>query len=78
MPIRALGETRTRDDRRSPFFAMPIFKADRACAAVVVERSPGPGRAGLDSPLFCQEGTVMLFADAKQALHNLTPALGAV
>jgi NAD(P) transhydrogenase subunit beta len=57
---------------------MPIFKADRACAAVVIERSPAPWFAGLDNPLFCQEGTVMLFADAKQALHNLTPALGAV
>jgi NAD(P) transhydrogenase subunit beta len=57
---------------------MPIFEADRARAAVVIERCPAPRFAGLDNPLFSQEGTVMLFADAKQTLHDLTPAPAAV
>jgi NAD(P) transhydrogenase subunit beta len=67
-----------RDDPSSPIFGMPIIEADRARAAVVIKRSLAPGFAGIDNPLFYKEGTAMLFADAKQALHDLSAALGAV
>jgi NAD(P) transhydrogenase subunit beta len=37
-----------------------------------------PGFAGIDNPLFYDEGTLMLFADAKKALADLTAALETV
>ena len=67
-----------RDDPGSPICGMPIIEADRARSTVVIKRSLAPGFAGIDNPLFYKEGTAMLFADAKQALTDLTAALAGV
>jgi NAD(P) transhydrogenase subunit beta len=67
-----------RDDPGSPIYGMPIIEADRARSTVVIKRSLAPGFAGIDNPLFYKEGTAMLFADAKQALTDLTAALAGV
>ena len=67
-----------RDDAESPIYGMPIIEVDRARTVVVVKRSMSPGFAGIDNPLFYDEGTLMLFADAKKALADLTVALETV
>jgi NAD(P) transhydrogenase subunit beta len=67
-----------RDDADSPIYGMPIIEVDKARTVVVVKRSMSPGFAGIDNPLFYDEGTLMLFADAKKALADLTAALETV
>jgi NAD(P) transhydrogenase subunit beta len=42
---------------------------------VVVKRSLSPGFAGIPNPLFAADNTVMLFADAKRAMMDVTTAL---
>ncbi len=64
-----------RDDTDSPIYGMPILNVDRATNTVVIKRSLSPGFAGIDNPLFYEENTLMLFADAKGALEELTKAV---
>jgi NAD(P) transhydrogenase subunit beta len=67
-----------RDDAGSPIYGMPILEVDHATTVVVIKRSLSPGFAGIDNPLFYDQGTLMLFADAKKALTDLERALGDV
>ncbi|MGF1598714.1 MAG: NAD(P)(+) transhydrogenase (Re/Si-specific) subunit beta [Acidimicrobiales bacterium] len=67
-----------RDDPSSPIYGMPILNVDRAARVVVVKRSLSPGFAGIDNPLFYEERTMMLFADAKGALEDTLAALDAL
>jgi proton-translocating NAD(P)+ transhydrogenase subunit beta len=64
-----------REDPGSPIYGMPIIEVDRAASVVVVKRSMSPGFAGIDNPLFYDEKTAMLFADAKRALEGLIASL---
>jgi NAD(P) transhydrogenase subunit beta len=64
-----------REDPGSPIYGMPIIEVDRAGAVIVVKRSMSPGFAGIDNPLFYDEKTAMLFADAKRALETLIASL---
>jgi len=61
-----------RDDASSPIYGMPILDVDRSKTVVVIKRSLSPGFAGIDNPLFYLDNTLMLFADAKEALESLT------
>jgi NAD(P) transhydrogenase subunit beta len=56
---------------------MPILDVDRARSIVVIKRSMGHGYAGIDNELYADPKTGMLFADAKQALAELTAAVRA-
>jgi H+-translocating NAD(P) transhydrogenase subunit beta len=67
-----------RTDPGSPIYGMPIIDVDRAGTVVVVKRSLSPGFAGIDNPLFYDPKTSMLFADAKQALEDISAALKAL
>ncbi len=62
-------------DPDSPIAGMPILDVDRAQTVVVVKRSLSPGFAGIDNPLFYNDNTVMLFADAKEGLAEVVTAL---
>jgi NAD(P) transhydrogenase subunit beta len=64
-----------RSDPGSPIYGMPIIDVDRAGTVVVVKRSMSPGFAGIDNPLFYDEKTAMLFADAKQALEHVIASI---
>jgi NAD(P) transhydrogenase subunit beta len=64
-----------RDDPSSAIYGMPILQVDRARQVVVVKRSLAPGFAGIDNPLFHDDTTLMLFADAKEALEDVITAL---
>ncbi len=64
-----------RDDPGSPIYGMPILNVDRAGTVIVVKRSLSPGFAGVDNPLFYDEKTLMLFADAKDGLEQTVSAL---
>ena len=58
-----------REDETSPIYGMPILNVDKAATSIVIKRSLSPGFAGIDNPLFYEDGTLMLFADAKDALE---------
>ncbi len=61
-----------RDEPGSPIYGMPILEVDKSQVVVVVKRSLSPGFAGIPNPLFAHDKTLMLFADAKKALQDLT------
>jgi len=60
-----------RNQPGSPIYGMPILDVDKAKNVVVVKRSMNPGFAGIDNPLYRDPKTVMLFADAKDAVSKL-------
>ena len=67
-----------RDDETSPIYGMPILNVDEASRVIVVKRSLSPGFAGIDNPLFYDDKTMILFADAKEALEDTLAALKAL
>ncbi len=67
-----------RNDTNSPIYGMPILDVDAAKTCVVIKRSLSPGFAGIDNPLFYEEGTLMMFGDARQALSDLVTAVNNV
>jgi NAD(P) transhydrogenase subunit beta len=67
-----------RDDSTSPIYGMPILEVDKAKTVVVVKRSLSPGFAGIDNPLFYDEGTMMFFSDGKAAVELVIAALADV
>src|SRR5690606_29652857 len=58
-------------DPSSAIAGMPILDVDRARNVIVIKRSMSSGFAGIDNPLFYLENTMMLFADAREALADL-------
>jgi NAD(P) transhydrogenase subunit beta len=64
-----------KSDEDSPIYGMPILDVDEAQTTIVVKRSLSPGFAGIDNPLFYEDGTMMYFADAKDALEQTLAAV---
>ena len=58
----------------SPLSGMPVLDVAAARRVVVLERSPGPGFAGIDNPLFDDERTTVLSGDARETLVALAAA----
>jgi NAD(P) transhydrogenase subunit beta len=64
-------------DPTSPIAGMPIIDVDRARIVIVIKRSLSPGFAGIPNPLFAADNTLMLFADGKDAVMEITKAVKA-
>ncbi|WP_322095424.1 NAD(P)(+) transhydrogenase (Re/Si-specific) subunit beta [Paraburkholderia bannensis] len=64
-----------RTDPQSPIAGMPILDAYKARTVIVNKRSMASGYAGLDNELFYMDKTMMVFADAKKVIENITKAL---
>ena len=61
-----------RDEPGSPIFGMPILDVDKSQVVLVIKRSLSPGFAGIPNLLFTRDNTLMLFADAKKAMQDLS------
>lgn len=59
----------------SPIYGMPILNVDKARSIIVIKRSLSPGFAGIKNPLFEDDKTMMLFADAKSAIEETAKEL---
>ena len=64
-----------RYDKTSPIYGMPILNADKARVTMICKRSLRPGFSGIDNELFYEEGTMMIFGDAKQTVTEIIAAL---
>ncbi len=64
-----------RTDPASPIAGMPILDVDKSSVVVVIKRSLSPGFAGIPNPLFAAENALMLFADGREAVVEITRAL---
>ncbi len=64
-------------DSSVPIAGMPILDVDQARTVVVIKRSLSPGFAGIPNPLFANDNSLMLFADAKKGVADIVAALKA-
>jgi H+-translocating NAD(P) transhydrogenase subunit beta len=67
-----------RNEPSSPIYGMPILNVDKARSVIVLKRSMNSGFAGIDNPLFYDEGTTMLFGDAKKSVSEVSEELKAL
>jgi len=64
-----------RHDESSPIYGMPILNADHARVTMICKRSLNPGFSGIDNDLFYEEGTMMIFGDAKATVNGIIAAI---
>ena len=64
-----------RDSADTLLTGMPILDVDKSKTVIVIKRSLSPGFAGIANPLFAADNCLMLFADGKQAIQDLTAAV---
>src|SRR4029078_7759708 len=57
--------------RESPIYGMPILDVDKSGSVIVLKRSMSSGFAAIDTPLFYDPKTAMLFGDAKTSVSDI-------
>ena len=66
------------EDKSSPLYGMPIFRAWTAKTVFVIKRGKGTGFSGVENPLFFRDNTLMLYGDAKGVMGSLIKEIKAL
>ena len=54
---------------------MPVLDVEKSKSVLFVKRSLGIGYAGIDNELFYRDNTMMLLADAKKMVEDISISL---
>ena len=64
------------EDKTSLIYGMPVLQVWKAGTVMFNKRSLASGYAGIATPLFYRDNTMMLLGDAKKMTEEIAKAMG--